>query len=198
MNTLTRIFSIAIAVAVPAVLGAQTQRMVKVPKWKVGLQATVAYSASGHGHFYEAKAVAGYKRVVVMGGFLINQNGRSDGFTGDVQLELSADHNREPDRPLLYAFVSGIYRPSAGLCKTAQILEATSESRSAEDIQNLRLQTYEGYAGFGLKVKVVNNLYWTNGIAFGGYYAANCPTDLYHQRSALGLIVKTGLFYRIK
>lgn len=104
----------------------------------------------------------------------------NDGLMGDVEL---------------FSFATIRYNSSAYLSKGQIGREKKINPDNNMSYGNLKLSAIEGYAGFGLKVRIIDNLKWNNSIGFGGWQTLSGEKTLYREYSSVSLTLGSSLSY---
>ena len=95
----------------------------------------------------------------------------------------------------LYSFATIRYNSSAYLSKGQVGREKKINPDNNVRYDNLKLSAIEGYAGFGVKIKLVDNLKWNNSIGFGGWQTLSGGNNLYREQSSVSLTLGSSLSY---
>lgn len=98
----------------------------------------------------------------------------------------------------VYSFMHLGYHDRVYLGKQVCDEERFCNKELKTDPAQLKLKAIEGYAGFGCRIKLYKNLKWFNAIGLGGYNVLNSTEGLFYNKSAVGLMVKTGLSYQFE
>jgi hypothetical protein len=171
-------------------LSAQSQ----LKKRKVlGVRAYSTITGSGHGSFYTPSIYVTSGRSLYSAGLVVaNKNTHLCGVQGSYEYLLNGqDYYGGRRRTELVAFGAIMYRPACALSENAIALE---DKENIPMLRSERFSTFESYAGVALKIRIIKNLQWANSIGMGAYYSPNLPGDLYHERSAVCLQLRTGLY----
>lgn len=80
---------------------------------------------------------------------------------------------------------------SFGAVKREELLNIKSEVPA--NFSNYTLSTAEACAGFGINIKISEQLVWSNYIGFGAYYHLNYSKPMYTEKAAPMLVLGTAL-----
>lgn len=166
----------------------------------LGVRSYICITGSGHGASITPALFYRYNRTMISAGPVMNlqmkevtgiQLGYEYAMTGACKKMATNHYNEKAE---LFAFGSLMYRPSACLSKKAVEMEQTAEMKT-NPYESMKVTTFEAYAGFGLKVKVLKRLQWANSIGIGAYISPNSPSEIYRPAANATLMVRTGLYY---
>lgn len=169
----------------------------------LGIRSYLTVTGSGHGASITPALFYRHNRAIVSVGPIVSMKcNKVNGVQASYEYMLvGASKNMSEcyfnEKFELFAFSAVQYRPSDCLSKGAIEMEQTSEMKS-NPYEHMKVSTAEAYAGFGLKVKIIKGLQWSNSIGMGGYYSPNSPSEIYRQRSNACLILRTGLYYSFR
>jgi hypothetical protein len=89
------------------------------------------------------------------------------------------------------------YTRNAMLGKGQMQTEMLVANDVQSDLHSLRFSTVEGYLGFGIKVKIIRNIYWVNAIGIGGWMTLEGTKKLYREYQSQSISLKTGFTFDI-
>lgn len=104
----------------------------------------------------------------------------NDGLAGDIEL---------------FTFLTLRYHANAYLSQGQINREKKITPDSNLPLSDLKFSAIEGYAGFGLKIRVVGHLKWSNSVGFGGWKTVSGENSLYREYNAISLGLNSGLSY---
>lgn len=163
-------------------------------------------SANGHGAFYAPMAFITSGRNTFGAGTLTQKRSMTtNGFKLSYQRNISGDypsysrtdmiHEREILQINLLAYVQ--YNNPLPLCKANVTQENAVHGDRIQDWANVKLSTMEVGAGFGLQINLTDNFCIKGSVAASVYHHLNQIQGMYHERTAPGLFLSTGITYRI-
>ncbi|MBC7864001.1 MAG: hypothetical protein IAF38_13575 [Bacteroidia bacterium] len=168
-----------------------------------GLRMSFFVSAAGFGgltspqFYYEQKKLQVFAGPVLQKGF----KHLSGGMFGCEYSVTGTEQKRDNDwatyeyatNMQLFFFANAIVQRTALLSKMNADIEERVALREGTPIGIVRLKTLELYGGFGVRVNCLKSLKWIGSIGIGGYYTAKNSYNLYREKTALGIILNTGL-----
>lgn len=178
-----------------------TNAVSQTKKTHFGVSASSSLSGAGFGTMYtpgvyyktdKTKIELGLniqKRKFNMSGMQVNfeyilfddQKGcYNDGLMGDLEL---------------FSFATVRYNSSAYLSKGQIGREKKINPDNNRSFDNLKFSAIEGYVGLGLKIRVVDNLKWSNSIGFGGWKTLSGDKSLYREYNSVSIALNTGLSF---
>lgn len=194
---------------------AQAQNMIK---GKIGFSISSTVTGSGHGTNYSPQIHYNFKnnsisvgpniqkRLSHLSGVQFNYERTvctgydyEDGENIDTLLiNESFDDDMYNDEPYnknveLFLVVNTIYHYSANLSE-ATITGEPSLAGSSTSLSDFKYRTLESYAGFGLRIRINDNLKWSNNIACGAYISSKGPC-LARMQKDVSLLLRTSLCY---
>jgi hypothetical protein len=179
----------------------------------VGLNLSTSCSGSGLGIFYSPSVYFQKNRALFSVGAVINANsprsiGLQSGFDYSLKeqkkLNLKNIYSYEEynSRAEMFLFTTFLYRPDGRFSNSTIAAEAGkapehNQDRAVvpqEDLRNIRFSTYEGYIGFGLKIRICDRIKWAGRIGGGAYYSPDAPKDMFRTQAGVSLLVRTGFY----
>jgi hypothetical protein len=173
--------------------------------YKLGLGAASGVSGNAHGiiydvstHLYNGKNLFGIgaciqKRKESLCGFKINYMHFITGKEKLVNGNFESKNGYSRSQLFFYSsmqFIKNGYL-SFGAVKREEVLYPKSEIPS--DFSNFKLSTAEACVGFGINIKITEQLVWSNYIGFGAYYHLNYTKPMYTEKAAPMLVLGTAL-----
>lgn len=190
----------------------QTDSQIK--KTRVGTSMGVVVTGDGFGKNYNPMLRIGYKRSSFSIGTLIQaKNKNASGLNLNYEYTIFGETERAfgsvpPCEEIinpnldLFVFATAMYQANAYLSNTFIEREKAFAPESSTNFESLRFKSYEGYAGFGLRIKCFNTFKIFGNIGAGGYVSKNASdfdvNDLEHMKKTCVLIMKAGISYSIK
>jgi hypothetical protein len=173
--------------------------------YKLGLGVSSSVSGNAHGtiydvssHLYNGKNLLGVsaciqKRKENLCGFKINYMHFITGKEVLVNGNFEAKNGYTKTQLFFYSSVQFIKNGylSFGAVKREELLNKNSEV--ASDFSNYKLSTAEACVGFGINIKITEQLVWSNYIGFGAYYHLNYTKPMYTEKAAPMLVLGTAL-----
>lgn len=97
----------------------------------------------------------------------------------------------------LFFYNEAIWHNSAKLGKSQMQLEKqVSRNELKVDLAALSYKAVEAYAGFGLRIKLTNQLKWGNAIGVGGWHTISGEKDLEREYNSMSLVFRTNLTWQ--
>ncbi len=164
-----------------------------------GIEAVSTITGSGHGTQYSPRIFYKHqKSTISIGSIIQKQKMHLSGWQAEYQYHLSGNNKGEAsERYELFCFINSIYNNGYLSSNEIKKEEMLSSDKSNSYI-NFKYKTVENYIGFGLKLKLINNLWWSNAVGFGGYYSFENNNNMYHEQQSVSLLLRTGLSFHFE
>jgi len=173
--------------------------------YKLGLGVSSSISGNAHGtiydvssHLYNGKNLFGIgaciqKRKENLCGFKINYMRFVTGKEVLANEKFKAKNDNSRTQLFFYSSVQFIQNGylSFGAVKREEVLYPKSETPS--DFSNYKISTAEASVGFGINVKITDQLVWSNYVGFGAYYHLNYTKPMYTEKTATMIVLGTAL-----
>ena len=187
------------------ILGANKLFSQKNQNYKLGLGISSNISGNAHGtiytlssHLYNGKNLFGIgacvqKRKENVCGVKLNYMRFITGKEVKVNEKFEPLDGYSRTQLFFYSSVQYIQNGylSFGAVKREELLNNNSEV--ASDFSNFKLSTAEACIGFGLNIKITEQLVLSNYIGFGAYYHMNYNKPMYTEKAAPMLVLGTAL-----
>lgn len=93
----------------------------------------------------------------------------------------------------LFVTANTIYHHAGNLNQETITGEPDSKNPTI-DLSTMKYKTLESYVGFGLRIRLNDNLKWNNSIAYGGYISSKGPC-VFRMQKDVSLLLRTSLCY---
>lgn len=163
---------------------------------QAGFAVTACVAANGYGTQYvPAFTVRSNRQTWFFGPVVQKQRLNLSGFQLNFDYRLAGGDPNEncSERTILFCFATVAGHSNARMGKQTMGIERLANRGYEGDLHALRFQSVEGYTGFGVKLKLNDQLQWTTALGFGGYTSFNFPGNLYYSPHNMTLLIKTGL-----
>lgn len=165
-----------------------------------GVSVKGTFTADGLGTFYVPSVFYIFKNNEISVGPIFQKNStNSTGIQFNYEYTLVDRNSKNSsycDWLELFSFINSNYHHNASLGELTKEIERLSNNENGFNVENVRLNTIETYAGIGLRIDLSRKLKWKNCIGAGGYKIFNAPEGLDHCKQGAGLLFKTGVSYQ--
>lgn len=162
---------------------------------QAGLAVSACVAANGYGTQYvPAFYLRANRQTWFFGPVVQKQKLNLSGFQLNFDYRLAGG---DPDdncseRTILFCFATIAGHSNARMGKQTMGIERLANRSYEGDLYGLRFKSVEGYTGFGVKIKLNDQLQWTTALGVGGYTSFNFPEHLYYSSHNMTLLIKTG------
>ena len=166
---------------------------------KFGIEAVSTITGSGHGTQYSPRIFYNHqKSTISIGAIIQKQKPHLSGAQIEYQYSLyGGDQDIRNERLELFCFINSIYN-YAYLGKNEIKREESLCSDKNKSFIDFKYKTIENYVGVGLKLKITNNILWSNAIGLGVYHSFENNDNNYHAQQDFVILLRTGLSVSFK
>lgn len=162
---------------------------------QAGFAVTACVAANGYGTQYvPAFSLRSNRQTWFFGPVVQKQRLNLSGFQLNFDYRLAGGDPNEncSERTMLFCFATVAGHSNARMGKQTMGIERLANRGYEGDLSALRFRSVEGYTGFGVKIKLNDQLQWTTALGVGGYTSFHFPEHLYYSAHNMTLLIRTG------